>query len=73
MDAGLSVRKAAARMGAHWTTAFRWRHRFLAARPRHRPADRRDARCGAVQRTEPATINANSALNFLYFPRVHLA
>lgn len=30
MDAGLSVRKAAARMGVHRTTAFRWRHRFLA-------------------------------------------
>lgn len=29
MDAGLSVRKAAARMGVHRTTAFRWRHRFL--------------------------------------------
>lgn len=24
-----SVRKAAARMGVHRTTAFRWRHRFL--------------------------------------------
>ncbi|MGH8805745.1 MAG: IS1595 family transposase [Polaromonas sp.] len=30
MDAGLSVRKAAARLGVHRTTAFRWRHRFLA-------------------------------------------
>ena len=30
MDAGLSVRKAAACMGVHRTTAFRWRHRFLA-------------------------------------------
>lgn len=30
MDAGLSVRKAAAQMGVHRTTAFRWRHRFLA-------------------------------------------
>ncbi len=30
MDEGLSVRKAAARMGVHRTTAFRWRHRFLA-------------------------------------------
>lgn len=29
MDAGLSVRKAAARLGVHRTTAFRWRHRFL--------------------------------------------
>ena len=29
MDEGLSVRKAAARMGVHRTTAFRWRHRFL--------------------------------------------
>ena len=29
MEAGLSVRKAAARMGVHRTTAFRWRHRFL--------------------------------------------
>ena len=30
MDEGLSVRKAAARMEVHRTTAFRWRHRFLA-------------------------------------------
>lgn len=30
MDEGLSVRKAAARMQVHRTTAFRWRHRFLA-------------------------------------------
>lgn len=30
LEAGLSVRKAAARMGVHRTTAFRWRHRFLA-------------------------------------------
>jgi len=29
LDEGLSVRKAAARMGVHRTTAFRWRHRFL--------------------------------------------
>ena len=29
MDEGLSVRKAAARMDVHRTTAFRWRHRFL--------------------------------------------
>jgi transposase-like protein len=27
---GLSVRKAAKRSGVHRTTAFRWRHRFLA-------------------------------------------
>jgi transposase-like protein len=26
---GLSVRRAAAQMGVHRTTAFRWRHRFL--------------------------------------------
>lgn len=31
MGEGLSVRKAAAHMGVHRTTAFRWRHRFLAA------------------------------------------
>lgn len=30
LHSGLSVRKAAARMGVHRTTAFRWRHRFLA-------------------------------------------
>ena len=30
LDEGLSVRKAAARMQVHRTTAFRWRHRFLA-------------------------------------------
>ena len=30
MNQGLSVRKAAACMGVHRTTAFRWRHRFLA-------------------------------------------
>ena len=29
MSEGLSVRKAAARMQVHRTTAFRWRHRFL--------------------------------------------
>jgi len=29
MDEGLSVRKSAARMAVHRTTAFRWRHRFL--------------------------------------------
>lgn len=29
LDAGLSVRKAAARLDVHRTTAFRWRHRFL--------------------------------------------
>jgi transposase-like protein len=30
MDEGLSVRKAAADLKVHRTTAFRWRHRFLA-------------------------------------------
>jgi transposase-like protein len=30
LDEGLSVRKAAARLDVHRTTAFRWRHRFLA-------------------------------------------
>lgn len=30
MGEGLSVRKAAAHLGVHRTTAFRWRHRFLA-------------------------------------------
>lgn len=29
LDEGISVRKAAARMEVHRTTAFRWRHRFL--------------------------------------------
>lgn len=29
LDEGLSVRRAAAQMGVHRTTAFRWRHRFL--------------------------------------------
>ncbi len=29
LDEGFSVRKAAARMGVHRSTAFRWRHRFL--------------------------------------------
>jgi hypothetical protein len=29
LDQGLSVCKAAARMGVHRTTSFRWRHRFL--------------------------------------------
>ena len=29
LDEGLSVRKAAARMGVHRTSSFRWRHRFL--------------------------------------------
>ena len=30
VNEGLNVRKAAARMGVHRATAFRWRHRFLA-------------------------------------------
>lgn len=30
LDEGLSVRKAATRLGVHSTTAFRWRHRWLA-------------------------------------------
>ena len=29
LEQGLSVRKAAAQLGVHRTTAFRWRHRFL--------------------------------------------
>lgn len=29
LEQGLSVRNAAARMGVHRTTSFRWRHRFL--------------------------------------------
>ena len=29
LQEGLSVRKAAAHLGVHRTTAFRWRHRFL--------------------------------------------
>jgi len=29
LEEGLSVRRAAAQMGVHRTTAFRWRHRFL--------------------------------------------
>lgn len=29
LEEGVSVRKAAARLGVHRTTAFRWRHRFL--------------------------------------------
>ena len=29
LEDGLSVRKAAVRLGVHRTTAFRWRHRFL--------------------------------------------
>lgn len=29
LEEGTSVRKAAARLGVHRTTAFRWRHRFL--------------------------------------------
>src|ERR1700760_1033295 len=28
---GVSTAKAAARCGVHYTTAFRWRHRFLAS------------------------------------------
>ena len=39
MNDGLSVRKAAAVMGVHRTTAFRWRHRFLAL-PRDVKADK---------------------------------
>ncbi len=39
LDEGISVRKAAARLGVHRTTAFRWRHRFLAV-PRELKAQR---------------------------------
>jgi transposase-like protein len=39
MNDGLSVRKAAAAMDVHRTTAFRWRHRFLAL-PRDVKADK---------------------------------
>ena len=39
MNDGLSVRKAAAVMDVHRTTAFRWRHRFLAL-PRDVKADK---------------------------------
>lgn len=31
LEEGLSVRRAAVRLGVHRTTAFRWRHRFLSA------------------------------------------
>jgi transposase-like protein len=34
LEDGLSVRKPAARLGVHRTTAFRWRHRFLSV-PSH--------------------------------------
>ena len=34
---GLSLRKAAARLGVHVETAFRWRHRFLKARKALKP------------------------------------
>jgi len=39
LNEGVSVRKAAARLGVHRTTAFRWRHRFLAV-PREIKAQR---------------------------------
>ena len=34
---GVSVAKAAGRCGVHYTTAFRWRHRFLAALSSDKP------------------------------------
>jgi transposase-like protein len=34
---GVSVAKAASRCGVHYTTAFRWRHRFLAALSSDKP------------------------------------
>ncbi len=34
---GVSTAKAALRCGVHYTTAFRWRHRFLASLAGHKP------------------------------------
>ena len=56
MIEGVSTAKAARRCGVHYTTAFRWRHRFLAslagdkpkALSRHRRR-RRDLHSGIVQ------------------------
>lgn len=51
MDAGLSVRKAAARMGVHRTTAFRWRHRFLSV-----PCETKDAHLSGVVEADEAYV-----------------
>ncbi|WP_147654212.1 IS1595 family transposase [Vulcaniibacterium gelatinicum] len=49
MEAGLSIRKTAARMGVHRTTAFRWRHRFLAV-----ARETRDRQLGGVVEADEA-------------------
>ncbi|GAB3390195.1 IS1595 family transposase [Lysobacter fragariae] len=51
LDAGLSVRKAAVRMGVHRTTAFRWRHRFLAV-----PRDTKCNRLAGVVEADEAYV-----------------
>lgn len=51
MDEGLSVRKAAARMGVHRTTAFRWRHRFLTV-----PCDAKDGHLTGVVEADEAYV-----------------
>jgi hypothetical protein len=54
MDEGLSVRKSAARMGVHRTTAFRWRHRFLRL-----PCDVKDrALAGVVEADETYVLRS---------------
>jgi hypothetical protein len=54
MDEGLSVRKSAARMAVHRTTAFRWRHRFLSP-PREVKAHRLS---GIAQRDETYVLRS---------------
>lgn len=51
LDAGLSVRKAATRLGVHRTTAFRWRHRFLSV-----PREVKDNRLTGVVEADEAYV-----------------
>lgn len=54
LDASLSVRRAAAEMGVHRTTAFRWRHRFL----RFASTTRASALAGVAEADETYTLRS---------------
>ncbi len=54
LDAALSVRRAAAQMGVHRSTAFRWRHRFL----RLASAVRATALAGVAEADETYTLRS---------------
>ena len=50
---GLSLRKAAKRVGVHLETSFRWRHRFLATTK----ARRQPLSPASLRRTKPSSAN----------------